>query len=125
MDYHFHPDRDMILSMKEVARLLHDMLAEGIITDYALFGAVAQMRYTEAVSTMDADVLVGIPGETRINVLRPIYEYCSSKGYKPEGEAIRVGGWPVQFIPAFSALTEEAIRPFNRCPRNGPRNFKG
>jgi hypothetical protein len=28
----------------------------------------------------------------------------------PEGEAIRVGDWPVQFIPAFSKLTREAIR---------------
>jgi len=28
----------------------------------------------------------------------------------PEGEAIRVGDWPVQFISAFSKLTREAIR---------------
>ena len=27
-----------------------------------------------------------------------------------EGEAIRVGKWPVQFIPAFIPLTEEAMR---------------
>ncbi|MEO8541651.1 MAG: hypothetical protein ABI577_18065, partial [bacterium] len=30
-------------------------------------------------------------------------------GYKPEGEAIRVGSWPVQFIIAFDALTQEAM----------------
>lgn len=29
---------------------------------------------------------------------------------EPDGEAIRVGDWPVQFIPAFSELTLEAIR---------------
>ena len=33
--------------MKELARLLNDMRAEGVIADYALFGAAAQMRYTE------------------------------------------------------------------------------
>ncbi|NQT91525.1 MAG: hypothetical protein HQ559_02105 [Lentisphaerae bacterium] len=27
----------------------------------------------------------------------------------PEGEAILVGDWPVQFIPTFNALTEEAL----------------
>ena len=90
--------------------MLRDMLEDGVISDYAIFGAVAQMRYTEAVSTMDADVLVGVVGEKRIDVLDPIYRYCSSKGYRPEGEALRVGSWPVQFIPAFSALTEEAMR---------------
>ncbi len=36
--------------MKEVAELLNSMLEEELIQDYALFGAVAQMRYTEAVS---------------------------------------------------------------------------
>ena len=61
---------------RELAELLRDMLAAGVIRDYALFGATAQMRYTEAVSTL---------------------------------EAIRVGDWPVQFIPAFNALTQEAM----------------
>lgn len=32
------------------------MREAGIIEDYALFGAAAQMRYTEAVATLDADV---------------------------------------------------------------------
>jgi hypothetical protein len=89
--------------MREVARLLGDMLSAGVIIDYALFGAVAQMRYTEAVATMDADVLVALPPGSALDLLRP-------KGYKPEGEAILVGDWPVQFIPAFSSLTEEAMR---------------
>ncbi len=87
------------------------MLSAGVIANYALFGAVAQMRYTEAVATMDADVLVALPptGGT-LEILSPIYEYCAAKGYKPEREAIRVGDWPVQFIPSFSPLTEEAMR---------------
>ena len=96
--------------MKDVAKLLGDMRSVGIITDYALFGAVAQMRYTEAVATMDADVLVAVPSGGTLDILKPLYEYCASRGYKPEGEAIRVGDWPVQFIPTFSSLTEEAVR---------------
>jgi hypothetical protein len=95
--------------VRDVAVLLNGMCGAGVITDYALFGAAAQMRYTEAVATLDADVLVAVPPSNRLDVLGPIYEYCRSRGYEPEGEAVRVGGWPVQFIPVFSDLTREAV----------------
>jgi hypothetical protein len=95
--------------MKEVAQLLNEMCGEGVITNYALFGAVAQMRYTEPVATLDADVLVVIPSAERLDVLSPIYDFCARKGYTLEGESVRVGAWPVQFIPVFSSLTREAV----------------
>ncbi len=31
------------------------------------------------------------------------------KPFRAEGEAVRVGQWPVQFIPIFSPLTREAV----------------
>lgn len=96
--------------MKDLARLLNDMRAAGVISDYALFGAAAQMRYTEPVATLDADVLVAVPSAGRLGVLGAIYEFCSRKGYRPEGEAIRVGAWPVQFVPVFNELTIEALQ---------------
>jgi hypothetical protein len=96
--------------MNEVAKLLNDMVQAGTVTDYAVFGAVAQMRYTEAVVTLDADVLVAVPELDALDALSPIYAFCRERGYQPEGEAIRVGSWPVQFIPAFNDLTQEAIR---------------
>jgi len=34
--------------VKELAQLLNEMQRAGVIRNYALFGAVAQMRYTEA-----------------------------------------------------------------------------
>lgn len=95
--------------MKQVAELLNAMREEGVIADYALFGAIAQMRYTEPAATLDADVLVSVSAPERLEVLKPIYEFCASRGYQPEGESVRVGAWPVQFIPAFSALTREAL----------------
>ena len=95
--------------MREVADLLNRMRAAGVITDYALFGAVAQMRYTEPVATLDADVLVAVAETDRADVLSPLYRFCEEQGYRGEGEAIRVGAWPVQFIPAFSALTRAAM----------------
>jgi hypothetical protein len=96
--------------VEEVAKLLGEMLSSGVITDYALFGAIAQMRYTDAVATMDVDVLVMAAAVGGLDILHPLYEYCAAKGYRPEGEAIRVGDWPVQFIPPFNSLTEEAMR---------------
>jgi len=95
--------------MKEVAQLLNAMCAAGVIAEYALFGAVAQMRYTEPVATLDADVLVALPLPASLDFLAPIYEFCAAKGYVPEGEAMRVGAWPVQFIPVFSTLTRDAL----------------
>jgi hypothetical protein len=95
--------------MKETANLLNEMCQRGIIGTYAIFGAVAQMRYTEAVVTMDLEVLVSIPKTNSLSVLHPIYEFCAQKGYQPEGEAIRIGAWPVQFIPTFDDLSMEAM----------------
>jgi hypothetical protein len=96
--------------MERVARLLAEMTEAGVVKAYAVFGAVAQMRYTEAVATLDADVLVAPSEPDALAVLAPIYTFCRERGYAPEGEAVRVGDWPVQFIPVFSPLTEAAIR---------------
>jgi hypothetical protein len=99
-----------IASVRDVAVLLNDMRDAGVVSDYALFGAAAQMRYTEAVATLDADVLVAVPAADRLDLLEPIYAYCRAHGYEAEGECIRVGAWPVQFVPVFSELTSEALR---------------
>ena len=96
--------------MKEVAQLLNEMRLSGVIIDYALFGATAQMRYTEPVATLAADVLIALSSPEGLDALTPVYEFCSAKGYPPEGEAVRVGAWPVQFIPVFSPLTDEALQ---------------
>jgi hypothetical protein len=95
--------------MRELAELLNEMCAVSVITNYALFGATAQIRYTEPIATLDADVLVAVPDSNRIDVLAGIYEFCAAQGFLPEGEAIMVGAWPAQFIPAFSPLTWEAM----------------
>src|SRR5258708_39377073 len=105
--------------MKELAQLLNQMLAAGVIENYALFGAVAQMRYTEPVATMDADLLIAVPSQKGLNVLSGVYEFCSKKGFQPEGEAIKVGVWPVQFIPAFNPLTHEAMEKAERADFEG------
>jgi hypothetical protein len=95
--------------MREVAALLNSMRDARVINDYALFGAAAQMRYTEPVATLDADILVDLPPSSRLDLLAPIYDFCRSRGLSPIGEAIQVGEWPVQFIPVFDTITREAL----------------
>jgi len=94
--------------MKELIQLIDAMVDAHVIRNYAVFGAVAQMRYTEAVVTLDADILIAIENES-IAALSPIYRFCEERGYYPEGEAIRIGAWPVQFIPAFDTLSADAL----------------
>src|SRR5258708_7868660 len=48
------------------------MCASGVIQNYALFGAVAWMRYTEPVATLDADMLVAVPQPERLDVSLPL-----------------------------------------------------
>jgi hypothetical protein len=66
-------DPATIRTVKEVAGLLNGIREASVVTDYALFGAAAQMRYTEAVATLDADVLVVVPEPDRLVVSEPIY----------------------------------------------------
>jgi hypothetical protein len=95
--------------MRELAQLLNDMQVAGVIQNYALFGAMAQMRYTEPVATLDADVLIAVAAPERIDVLAEVYEFCTRRGFRSEGESIQIGAWPVQFVPVFSPLTQEAM----------------
>jgi hypothetical protein len=95
--------------MKAVADLLKAMIEAGVIETYAIFGAIAQMRYTKPVATLDAEVLVVLSNDQGVDLVAPIYEFCRLRGYTPQNEAVLMDNWPVQFIPVFSALTREAV----------------
>jgi hypothetical protein len=45
----------------------------------------------------------------RLDVLGPICAFCRARGYHEEGKSVRVGAWPVQFVPVFSPLTLDAL----------------
>jgi hypothetical protein len=42
-------------------------------------------------------------------ILAPIYEYLTGQGYEAKGEFIYIEGIPVQFLPIFNTLIEEAV----------------
>jgi len=84
------------------------MVADGVIEDYAVAGAIGAMFYVEAFATADLDVFVLTP-ENRIIIELPGWEYLKARGYtKIEKEGIVVEGWPVQFLPATTSLEREA-----------------
>jgi len=96
------------LQSKQTFAVLNQMVADGVIEDYAVAGAVGAMFYVEAFATADIDVFVLTP-EDRIIMELPGWEYLKARGYtKVEKEGIVVEGWPVQFLPATTSLEREA-----------------
>jgi len=86
------------------------MVKDGVIEQYAIGGAVAAIFYIEPINTNDLDVFFPVKhSSTGLDILAPLYEYLSASGYKAQGEAIDIEGWPVQFLPIFNPLLEEAV----------------
>lgn len=87
------------------------MRDEGVIERYAIGGAVGATFYLEPVATLDVDVFVEFHAEpgSRIISPEPIFKYLRDRGCTMEGEYVVIAGWPVQFLPAGSALVQEAL----------------
>jgi hypothetical protein len=96
--------------MKDTFAVLNQMVADGAIENYALAGAVGAIFYVEPFSTEDIDVLVmAEEPKSQLIIEIPGLEYLREHGYKEiQREGIMIEGWPVQFLPATSALEREA-----------------
>jgi len=86
------------------------MVKDGVIEQYAIGGAVAAIFYIEPINTNDLDIFFHVKDPSAgLDILAPLYEYLSGLGYKGQREAIDIEGWPVQFLPVFNPLLEEAV----------------
>lgn len=66
--------------------------------------------YTEPFLTFDLDVFVVLPPTAGgLLTLAPIYDALRARGYTEENECVLVEGVPVQFLPAYNALVEQAL----------------
>jgi hypothetical protein len=104
----------MFPGFSRVIAAIDDLKTQGLIEDYAIFGAMAQLFWDEAIPTFDLDVLVLLVGQTGPLIdLGPIYEWARARGYEEQGAHFQIGGasgMPVQFIPAApDPLSEEAV----------------
>lgn len=88
--------------MEATLNILNELEREGVISRYAIGGAVGAIFYMEPFLTYDLDVFVLLP-------LSPIYEALKRRGCEEEGECLLVEGMPVQFLPAYNLLLEEAL----------------
>lgn len=96
--------------MERTLQVLNRMEADGVIGRYAIGGAIAATFYVEPISTFDLDIFFTVAGAAdKFILLTPIYDYLAALGYEAMGEAVEIEGWPVQFLPAFNPLLEEAL----------------
>lgn len=96
--------------MKETLSVLNLMVKDGVIKSYAIGGAVAAIYYLEPFDTADLNIFVQFEVEgSALAILAPIYEYLRGRGYEEKEEFIYIEGFPVQFLPIFNPLTEEAV----------------
>lgn len=97
--------------MERTIEVLNQLEREGVIRRYAIGGAVAVLFHAEPVLTYDLDVFVLLASEgfSGLVDLSPIYRRLAELGCHPDREAVIVAGVPVQVIPAYNALVEEAV----------------
>ena len=97
--------------MEKTLQQLNNLEASGLISRYALGGALAALFYSEAVVTeyLDAFVLLASPPMSGLITLTPIYDFLKTRGATERREHLLVEGVLVQIIPAYDALTEEAV----------------
>jgi hypothetical protein len=96
--------------MEKTLQVLNSLEAAGVISRYAIGGAMAATFYTEPVLTFDLDIFVVLPeGRAGLLTLAPLYEELQRRGYAEEGECVNIEGVPVQFLPAYNPLLEEAL----------------
>src|SRR5438552_16075090 len=88
------------------------MERDGVFTRYAIGGAMAATFYTEPFLPFDLDVFVVMPQTAGgLLALAPLYDALRARGYsEQENECIMIEGVPVQFLPAYNALLEEALK---------------
>ena len=98
--------------MEKTIRVLNQMVADRVIADYAIGGAIAATFWSEPVTTYDLDVFVVLPeSEMRkiVLTLDKLYGYLKARGYRAHAEHVLIEGIPVQFLPVYDDLIAEAV----------------
>jgi len=94
-----------------VIKVMNKLKKEGVVLDYAIYGDMAVMKYTELVFTTGLDIIVSFEQSPLIN-LTPIYDEFKKLGYQRKVQHIIVEDFPVEFMVA-DELELEAIENAN------------
>lgn len=96
--------------MEHTLKIINLMQQEGLFTTYAIGGGIAALFYIEPITTFDLDIFVILPESAGFIVsLSPLYTWLEKKGYAPQHEQVIIEGVPVQFIPAYNDLVNDAV----------------
>ncbi len=88
---------------------IRDMRHDGVISEYAIGGAMALIFWSEPTATFDLDVFVVLEEPGALVSLAGVYEWARTHGYPERAEHLVIAGIPVQVIPAHNALAVEAV----------------
>ena len=96
--------------MHEVLRALNRLQSDGLVSRYAIGGAIGAAFYIAAAQTEDVDAFVFLPpGSSGLVSLSPVYEALLQMGGVAEREYVRFGAWPLQILTDANDLIREAI----------------
>lgn len=96
--------------MRDTLKVLLQLRDEGALADFAIGGAIAASFYTAAVATEDLDIFAFLrPSASGLLLLTPLYERLRELGGRIENEYVVIAKWPVQILPAYTPLVEEAV----------------
>jgi hypothetical protein len=96
--------------VKRTLEVLNELEDERVFARYAIGGAMAATFYVEPLLTFDLDIFLLLePSAAGLLPLSAIYEALRARGYKEVHECVLIEGVPVQFLPAYNALIEEAL----------------
>lgn len=97
--------------MQAALRALNQLVADHVIEQYAIGGAIGASFYMDAMQTEDIDVFVFFaPSTGGLLSLTPVYDALVALGGTLEREYIRFAEWPIQILPDANELVREAIR---------------
>ena len=97
--------------MQTVLQALNRLVADRVIENYAIGGAIGSSFYIDAFQTEDVDAFVFLPlSSTDLVLLSPVYAALVALGDAIEREHVRFGEWPLQILSDANPLIAEAIR---------------
>jgi len=98
------------MALLDIFAELEAAVADGIIERYAVGGAVGATFYIEPAATQDVDVFVVFDQSASLLLsLTPIHDYFTTRGAVVQHEHLVIAEWPVQFLPAATALVDDAL----------------
>jgi hypothetical protein len=102
--------------VKRTIEVLNELEKEGVFSRYAIGGAMGAIFYTEPFLTFDLDVFVvhyfeenehDVQGCRRVDCIGRVASRPIDR--EIESQCVAIEGVPVQFLPAYNSLIEEAL----------------